>query len=47
MTLKGLGVIEEAGAGVASIAESYLWFCYYFFWIFLVISYNFSEIFCK
>ena len=24
MTLKGLGVIEEAGAGVASIAESYL-----------------------
>jgi hypothetical protein len=27
MTLKGLGVIDEAGAGVASIAESYLWFC--------------------
>ena len=24
MTLKGLGVIDEAGAGVASIAESYL-----------------------
>jgi aspartate aminotransferase-like enzyme len=24
MTLKGLGVIEDAGAGVASIAESYL-----------------------
>lgn len=33
MTLKGLGVIEDAGAGVASIAESYLWFCFpIFFW---------------
>ena len=26
MTLKGLGAIDDAGAGVASITESYLWF---------------------
>jgi hypothetical protein len=31
MTLKGLGVIDDAGAGVASIAESYLWFWFSFF----------------
>ena len=31
MTLKGLGAIDDAGAGVASITESYLWFFSLFF----------------
>jgi hypothetical protein len=33
MTLKGLGAIEDAGAGVASITESYLWFWFFLFLI--------------
>ncbi len=38
MTLKGLGAIDDAGAGVSSITESYLWF--YPFFLFLIDNQN-------